>query len=131
MGSYAVLPSVGTCVSVSGIASCMASETPGVLDPAVIVRGTTNNGLIGAWLLTARCAVIVFLDNSHYVQIEDETPDGDGWPGMEIGTYTWKHESGRFLGGLAFGGYERCPGTRADVSSDGTIGRLHAASSVA
>ena len=57
-----------------------------------------SNPLVGSWgwSKTNDTLVITFLDDSNFVLADNDQADGDGQPGIEVGTYTWNPSTGAF-----------------------------------
>lgn len=60
------------------------------------VVSTTDNAIVGTWLVDQEgdVSVFVFMADGHFTLAETGTPNDDGQPGIEHGTYTWNAETG-------------------------------------
>lgn len=76
------------------------TETQGteVIDEVSVQRvvSTTDNAIVGTWLVDQEgdVSVFVFMADGHFTLAETGTPNDDGQPGIEHGTYTWNAETG-------------------------------------
>jgi hypothetical protein len=67
------------------------------------LSGNLAKLFLGTWVqgdpTSNSCLAITFVDSTHYIGIENNPADGDGHPGIEMGSYTWDPKTGAFTAG--------------------------------
>lgn len=86
-----------TLCSLLGVAvAACDGDSPTDTDPFQDIPSPED--LVGAWMTVdnENEVFFAFLPDGTYVQAENGTPDDDGQPGIERGSYTWEQSTSRF-----------------------------------